>query len=305
MGVLKSRQNHHFDDSRNPTFRVPNLESRVPSSVKKMNRIDQRFAQLKAANRTGLIPFVTAGDPSPDTVVALMHALVDNGADAIELGVPFSDPMADGPTIQHADERALAAGVGLVDVLSWVREFRQSDNDTPVVLMGYLNPIEIHGYQAFADDAVAAGVDGVLLVDCPVEEAAIAAPLRESGLRQIWLAAPTTSRERLARLCEVAEGFLYYVSVAGITGSSGLSVADMATRVAGVRDKARAPVAVGFGVRNAEQACAIAGFADAVIIGSALVERLAGAGDATDVAARVRDFLAPIRDALDEKARND
>lgn len=268
-----------------------------------MNRIDQRFADLKARQRTGLIPFVTAGDPSPDTVVPLMHALVDNGADIIELGVPFSDPMADGPTIQHADERALAAGVGLVDVLRWVGEFRQDDDATPIVLMGYLNPIEIHGYQAFADEAVAAGVDGVLLVDCPIEEAATAAPLRQAGLRQIWLAAPTTDAARLERLCESAEGFLYYVSVAGITGSRSLSVDGIAARVAGLRAKAGAPVAVGFGVRSAEQACAIAGFADAVVIGSALVERLAGAGDAAEVAARVRDFLAPIRVALDEKAR--
>jgi tryptophan synthase alpha chain len=266
-----------------------------------MNRLDQRFAALKDANRTGLIPFVTAGDPLPGAVVALMHALVDAGADVIELGVPFSDPMADGPSIQHADERALAAGVGLDDVLPWVRAFRGDDNDTPVVLMGYLNPIEAHGYPRFADDAVAAGVDGVLLVDCPIEEAAIAAPLRAAGLRQIWLAAPTTSEARLARLGEAAEGFLYYVSVAGITGTRGLAIQDMAARVATLRASARAPVAVGFGVREAEQARAIAAFADAVVIGSALVERLAGASDAADVAQRARDFLAPIRAALDAR----
>lgn len=270
-----------------------------------MNRIDQRFAKLQSAGRTGLIPFVTAGDPSPDTVVALMHALVESGADLIELGVPFSDPMADGPTIQHADERALAAGVGLKDVLRWVAEFRRDDDVTPVVLMGYLNPIEIYGYRAFADAAVTAGVDGVLLVDCPIEEAAVAAPLREAGLRQIWLAAPTTSPARLARLGEAAEGFLYYVSVAGITGSASLSVEGIAQRVGELRHQAGAPVAVGFGVRSAEQACAIAAFADAVIIGSALVGRLAGADDATQVATRVRDFLAPIRAALDDRVRND
>lgn len=270
-----------------------------------MNRIDQRFAQLKASGRTGLIPFVTAGDPSPDTVVALMHALADNGADVIELGVPFSDPMADGPTIQHADERALAAGVSLANVLGWVSQFRQRDQDTPVVLMGYLNPIEVHGYQAFAADAVAAGVDGVLLVDCPIEEADIAAPLREAGLRQIWLAAPTTRPERLARLCKAAKGFLYYVSVAGITGTHSLSVQGMTDRVAGIRQQAEAPVAVGFGIRSADQACAIAEFADAVVIGSALVERLAGAAGADDVAARVAGFLAPIRCALDTRLAGD
>ncbi len=269
-----------------------------------MNRIDQRFAKLKAAGRTGLIPFVTAGDPAPDTVVALMHALVAHGADLIELGVPFSEPMADGPTIQHADERALAAGVGPRDVLGWVREFRNTDTHTPVVLMGYLNPVEIFGYEAFAAAAVEAGVDGVLLVDCPIEEAAVAAPLRAAGLRQIWLAAPTTSPERLQRLCDAAEGFLYYVSVAGITGNGSLAVDAIAERVAALRASAGAPVAVGFGVRDADQASAIAGFADAVIIGSALVETLAGAPDAEAVNARVERFLAPIRTALDARTRH-
>ena len=264
-----------------------------------MNRIDARFAQLKVAGRTGLIPFVTAGDPSPEHAVALMHALVDSGADLIELGVPFSDPMADGPVIQHASERAIAAGVGLADVLGWVAQFRQRDADTPVVLMGYLNPVEIHGYGRFAAEAVAAGVDGVLLVDCPLEESAVLAPLREAGLRQILLAAPTTAPERLAALCKAAEGFLYYVSFAGITGAARLSTTDIAVRVADIRGHADAPVAVGFGVRDAQSARAIAGFADAVVIGSALVERLAGAASAVEVAGRVRGFLGPIRAALD------
>ncbi len=264
-----------------------------------MNRIDCRFAELKAAARTGLIPFVTAGDPSPEHMVSLMHALVDAGASLIELGVPFSDPMADGPVIQHASERAIAKGVGLVDVLRWVSEFRQRDADTPVVLMGYLNPIEIHGYARFASEAVAAGVDGVLLVDCPLEESAVLAPLREAGLRRIMLAAPTTAPARMAQLCGMAEGFLYYVSFAGITGAGHLSTADIAVRVADIRSRASAPVAVGFGVRDAQSAKAIAGFADAVVIGSALVERLAGATDAADIARRVQDFLQPIRAALD------
>jgi len=264
-----------------------------------MNRIDARFAQLKAHGRSGLIPFVTAGDPAPEHAVALMHALVEAGADLIELGVPFSDPMADGPVIQHASERAIAKGVGLVDVLGWVAQFRQRDVDTPVVLMGYLNPVEIHGYARFAEEAVAAGVDGVLLVDCPLEESAVLAPLREAGLRQILLAAPTTAPDRLDGLCRAAEGFLYYVSFAGITGAGRLSTGDIATRVAGLREKAAAPVAVGFGVRDAESAKAIAGFADAVVIGSALVERLAGADSADEIAARAKAFLAPIRSALD------
>lgn len=266
-----------------------------------MNRIDARFAALKTAKRTGLIPFVTAGDPSPAHAVTLMHALVDAGADLIELGVPFSDPMADGPVIQHASERAIAAGTGLANVLGWVAQFRQRDAETPVVLMGYLNPIEIHGYARFAQEAVAAGVDGVLLVDCPLEESAVLEPLRSAGLRQILLAAPTTAPQRLEALCHAAQGFLYYVSFAGITGAARLSTGDIAARVADIRAHADAPVAVGFGVRDAASAKAIAGFADAVVIGSALVERLAGAVSAEDVTARARDFLAPIRAALDAR----
>jgi tryptophan synthase alpha chain len=264
-----------------------------------MNRLDRRFAALKAAGRTGLIPFVTAGDPAPQHAVALMHALVAAGADVIELGVPFSDPMADGPVIQHASERAIAKGVGLASVLGWVAAFRERDQDTPVVLMGYLNPVEIHGYQRFADEAVAAGVDGVLLVDCPLEEAAVLAPLCAAGLRRILLAAPTTAPARMAQLCEAAEGFLYYVSFAGITGAGRLSTQDIAARVADIRAHAKAPVAVGFGVKDAPSAKAIAGFADAVVIGSALVERLDGATSAQDVAERVEHFLGPIRQALD------
>ncbi|MEW5835269.1 MAG: tryptophan synthase subunit alpha [Pseudomonadota bacterium] len=264
-----------------------------------MSRIDNRFASLKAAGRTGLIPFITAGDPSPDAVVALMHALVEAGADLIELGVPFSDPMADGPVIQHASERAIAKGVGLGDVLRWVGEFRQRDADTPVVLMGYLNPVEIHGYETFAAEAAAAGVDGVLLVDCPLEESAVLEPLRAAGLKTIRLAAPTTAPARMAQLCEVAEGFLYYVSFAGITGAGRLSTRDITSRVADIRSRARAPVAVGFGVRDAQSAKEIAAFADAVVIGSALVERLDGAGTADEAVARAKDFLAPIRAALD------
>lgn len=263
------------------------------------NRLDTRFAQLKASHRAGLIPFVTAGDPAPAHTVALMHALVSAGADVIELGVPFSDPMADGPVIQHASERALAQGVGLGDVLGWVRAFRERDGDTPVVLMGYLNPVEIHGYERFAQEAAAAGVDGVLLVDCPLEESAVLAPLRAAGLHQILLAAPTTAPERLVALCKAANGFLYYVSFAGITGAARLSVDDIAARVADVRVHAAAPVAVGFGVRDGDSAHAIAQFADAVVIGSALVDRLAGATTAAEVAQRATAFLAPIRAALD------
>jgi tryptophan synthase alpha chain len=264
-----------------------------------MSRIDHRFAALKAAGRTGLIPFVTAGDPAPEHAVALMHALVSAGADLIELGVPFSDPMADGPVIQHASERAIAKGVGLVDVLQWVTAFRTRDQDTPIVLMGYLNPIEIHGYQRFATEATQAGVDGVLVVDCPLEETQVLTPLRAAGLKQILLAAPTTAPARMAQLCEAAEGFLYYVSFAGITGAGRLSTQDIAARVADIRKRAKAPVAVGFGVKDAQSAKAIGEFADAVVIGSALVERLEGATTAQDIVTRVGEFLRPIRMALD------
>ena len=266
-----------------------------------MNRIDRRFASLKEAGRTGLIPFVTAGDPAPEHAVDLMHALVDAGADLIELGVPFSDPMADGPVIQHASERAIAKGVGLADVLGWVADFRRRDAETPVVLMGYLNPVEIHGYERFAVEAAAAGVDGVLLVDCPLEESHVLAPLKAAGLRQILLAAPTTAPERMRHLCNAAEGFLYYVSFAGITGAARLSPAEIGARVAQIRASAKAPVAVGFGVRDASSAKAVAGFADAVVIGSALVEQLAGASGADEVAGRARAFLQPIRAALDAR----
>ena len=263
------------------------------------NRIDARFTQLKANGQTGLIPFVTAGDPLPEAMVPLLHALVAAGADALELGVPFSDPMADGPVIQHASERALVKGVGLAQILAWVAEFRQKDSDTPIVLMGYLNPVEIHGYERFAREAIAAGIDGVLLVDCPLEESATIETLRSAGLRRIFLAAPTTAEARMARICAQAEGFLYYVSFAGITGADRLSLDAVRTRVAVLKAQARAPVAVGFGVRDAQSAATIAEFADAVVIGSALVERLATAGSVDEVCAVAEAFLAPIRTALD------
>jgi len=264
-----------------------------------MNRIDARFAELRSANRKGLIPFVTAGDPAPEGVVALLHALVEGGADAIEVGVPFSDPMADGPVIQHASERALASGVGLRQILGWVGEFRKQDQSTPVVLMGYLNPVEVYGYERFAQDAVSAGVDGVLLVDCPLEEALTMQALRAAGLRRILLAAPTTADARLAALCEAAEGFLYYVSFAGITGANRLTPDAVRERVAAIRARTRVPVAVGFGIKDAVSAREVAAFADAVVIGSALVERLA-ASPAAVACATAREFLAPIRAALDE-----
>lgn len=267
-----------------------------------MNRIDRRFTELAAAGRTGLIPFITAGDPSVDAVVPLLHALVAAGADLIELGVPFSDPMADGPVIQHASERALTRGVGLKQILGWIGEFRKKDTNTPIVLMGYLNPVEMYGYERFARDAVAAGVDGALMVDCPLEESMTIAALRSAGLRQIFLAAPTTAEARLAEICERAEGFLYYVSFAGITGADRLSLDPVRARVVAIKSRTRTPVAVGFGVRDAQSAAAIAEFADAVVIGSALVARLAESSSPDAVIAAATQFLTPIRCALDQRA---
>ena len=268
-----------------------------------MNRIDARFAQLASGKRKGLIPFVTAGDPSPDAMVPLLRALAESGADLIEVGVPFSDPMADGPVIQHASERALVRGVGLTQIFGWVAEFRKADAKTPVVLMGYLNPVEIHGYARFAREAVAAGVDGVLLVDCPLEEARTAQALDEAGLRRLFLSAPTTSEPHPATLCEGARGFLYHVAFAGVTGANRLSLDAVRERVAAIKARTPTPVAVGFGVRDAASAAAIARFADAVVIGSALVEKLAGASSAEAACAAAREILAPIRTALDALAQ--
>lgn len=263
-------------------------------------RLRDRFAALQASGRTGLVPFFTCGDPSPEAAVPVMHALADAGADVIELGVPFSDPQADGPVIQRASERALARRVGLRAVLAVVTEFRSRDQSTPVVLMGYLNPVEIFGSERFAAAAAAAGVDGVLLVDCPPEEAdPLRLALAAQGIDLILLASPTTDEERLRMIASRATGYLYYVSFAGVTGAGGLDTASIGARVAAVRALSPVPVAVGFGVKDAASARQVAEQADAVVIGSALVERLAVAEDA-DAAARIaREFLAPIRAALD------
>ena len=268
-----------------------------------MNRIDARFKALAAARRTGLIPFVTAGCPGPAATVPVLHALVAGGADLIEIGVPFSDPMADGPVIQKASEHALAQGVGLTRVLAMVAEFRVSDGDTPIVLMGYLNPVEIYGHARFAADAQRAGVDGVLLVDAPVEEAGeIRAGLAAAGIAQIFLVAPTTRSARLQQVAQAASGFIYYVSFAGITGADHLAVGDVAQHVADLRAQSRIPIAVGFGVKEPAQSAAIGAFADAVVIGSALVERLAHSPSDAAAAEVARAFIAAHRQALDRAA---
>ena len=261
------------------------------------NRIVRCLASLRAQGRAALIPFMTAGDPSIEATVPVMHALVEAGADLLELGVPFSDPMADGPVIQQSSERALARGVGLARVLEMVAAFRRDDAETPVVLMGYLNPVEVFGLDRFAAAAAKAGVDGVLLVDCPPEEATdTRAALAAHSLLQIMLAAPTTPDARLSTLLGESQGYLYYVSFAGVTGAAGLDVDALRSRIAPLRGGL--PIAVGFGVRDAASAAAIAQFADAVVIGSALVTALADASSPTDAAHRATTFLTPIRAAL-------
>ncbi|HET6782450.1 MAG TPA: tryptophan synthase subunit alpha [Pseudoxanthomonas sp.] len=265
-----------------------------------MNRLGKKFSSLKASQRKALIPFITAGDPSLEATVPVMHALVAAGADVIELGVPFSDPMADGPVIQRSSEQALRRGAGLRYVLQAVAEFRQRDADTPVVLMGYLNPIEIHGDQRFAEEAAQAGVDGVLLVDLPPEEASQTREIfTRHGLDLIALAAPTTTPERMAMLCESAQGYLYYVSFAGVTGAGHLDAQAAGERLHALRAQSPVPVVAGFGIKDAASAAAMAVEADGVVVGSALVACLADAETAEEAVSRAAAFLAPLRRALD------
>jgi len=264
-----------------------------------MSRIAATFEALKRQGRKALIPFITAGDPEPGLAVPLMHALVRAGADAIELGVPFSDPMADGPVIQRSSERALKHGVSLRDVLGFLAEFRKSDRRTPVVLFGYANPIESMGLERFADAAKAADADGVLVVDYPPEEAQqMVKTLDARSLDTIFLLSPTTTDERLGQIAELGRGYLYYVSLRGVTGASNIDFTDVAARVRRVRQFTRLPVGVGFGIRDAATAKAIAAVSDAVIIGSALIQEIEKAPRDGVVACAGR-FLTPIREALD------
>jgi tryptophan synthase alpha chain len=264
-----------------------------------MNRIDATFAKLRGSGRTALIPFVTAGDPSLSSTLAIMRALVAAGADVIELGVPFSDPMADGPVIQRASERALARGVRLTDVLATVAAFRETDAVTPVVLMGYANPIEAMGVATFAERARASGVDGVLVVDYPPEEAGeFASLLDRCALAPIFLLAPTTPEERIAAVARLARGYVYYVSLTGVTGAGHLDTAEAARKLAAIRRHVSLPVGVGFGIRDAASAQAIAVHADAVVIGSRIIQEIE-AGSAQTAPERAGAWLAGIRRALD------
>lgn len=268
-----------------------------------MSRIAATFEKLRKQGRKALIPFVTAGDPDPALAVPLMHALVAGGADIIELGVPFSDPMADGPVIQRSSERALKLGVSLKSVIGYVAEFRRKDTATPVVLFGYANPIEAMGVERFADAVKSADADGVLVVDYPPEEAhALVDMLDARKLDTVFLLSPTTDDARLKRVTALGRGYLYYVSLRGVTGAAHIDLEDVAARIARIRAVTRLPVGVGFGIRDPETAKRIAGVADAVIIGSRLVQVIEEAGSEKAVSA-VTAFLSGVRAAMDSLAR--
>ena len=264
-----------------------------------MSRIKATFDALQARGRKALIPYVTSGDPFADATVDIMLAMAKAGADVIELGVPFSDPMADGPVIQKAGERALARGIGLPQVLDFVRGFRAKNDVTPVVLMGYANPVERYGVDRFVVDAHAAGVDGVLVVDYPPEECeAFAATLRTSGLDPIFLLAPTSTEARMAHVGRIASGYVYYVSLKGVTGAGTIDTAAVAAMVPRIKRHVKLPVGVGFGIRDAKTAQAVAAVSDAVVIGTALVQLLE-TQTRENVAAAAGEFIAGIRAALD------
>ena len=259
------------------------------------------FEALKSQGRKALIPYVTAGDPSPDATVTLMHTLVASGADVIELGVPFSDPMADGPVIQRSSERALARGVSLSHCLDWVKGFRETDNHTPVVLMGYANPIERMGVDTFVTQSAEVGVDGVLVVDYPPEESeTFASALRNHNLDPIFLLAPTSSLERIQKVANLAAGYLYYVSLKGVTGAGHLDVDQVAQKLESIRGFTSLPLGVGFGISGPESAVSVGRLADAVVIGSALIRTMEEATrQDQDSLEAARGFLDPIRKALD------
>jgi tryptophan synthase alpha chain len=268
-----------------------------------MSRLQQRFEQLKQSGRKALIPFITAGDPYPEFTVPMLHAMVEAGADVIELGVPFSDPMADGPVIQRASERALAHRVGLRKVLSLAAEFRRQDQATPLVLMGYLNPIEIMGYEDFANAAQRADVDGVLTVDLPPEESHDCVQLlKEREIDQIFLLAPNSNAERVQKMDAVGSGYLYYVSLKGVTGAGHLDTADVAEKVAMIKQNTDLPVGVGFGVKDAQTAKEISALADGVVVGSALISKIeANLDDPDQAKAEIVELLTSMRSAMDNQ----
>ena len=267
-----------------------------------MSRIQQRLAELQSQQKKALIPFITAGDPQPDVTVPAMHAMVSAGADLLEIGVPFSDPMADGPVIQAACERALKHHVTLHRVLDMVRDFRRNDDKTPVILMGYLNPIEVWGYAAFAQAAADAGVDGILTVDLPPEEATeFTAAMKENAIDTIFLLAPTSDDARMQKVSEAASGFIYYVSFKGVTGANQLDVSSVAAKLRELRRHTTLPIGVGFGIRDAETAGQVAKIADAVVVGSVLVNQVAElAGTPEAIPAALATIVADLRAGVDK-----
>ncbi|MDH5710116.1 MAG: tryptophan synthase subunit alpha [Gammaproteobacteria bacterium] len=272
-----------------------------------MSRLQACFQRLAGESRKALIPYVMTGDPQPGVTLPLMHAMVEAGANIIELGAPFSDPMADGPVIQAAAERSLKHHTSLHDVFNVARSFREKDNQTPIVLMGYLNPVEIMGYESFARQASESGIDGVITVDMPPEEAEdYIAALRQYQIDPIFLIAPTTTEERMQKIAAVASGFVYYVSLKGVTGAATLDVAGVVERVSLIRKHISLPIGVGFGINNAQAAASVSSCADAVVVGSAIVNRMAAQKDqkVEQTATIVRDvteLLKSMRDAMDAK----
>ena len=266
-----------------------------------MSRLPACFANCRTAGRKALIPYVTAGDPEPGVTVSLMHAMVEAGADILELGVPFSDPMAEGPVIQRAMERALEHDVTLDDVLGMVKEFRQQNSETPVVLMGYLNPVEVKGYREFAALASQAGVDGILVVDMPPEEAVdLVSALQEHDLDMIFLVAPTTDKTRIAAITKAGSGFIYYVSLKGVTGAGHLDIDAVKDRVSEIRELTELPVGVGFGIKDAASAASISSVADAVVVGSALVRKVEdNITTSEQINKAVAGLLGEMRQAMD------
>lgn len=266
-----------------------------------MSRLESCFAHLKAASKTALIPYVMTGDPQPDVTVPLMHAMVEAGADIIELGAPFSDPMADGPVIQAAAERALEHNTGLKDVFEAVRTFRQKDNSTPVVMMGYLNPIEVMGYALYAKNAAQCGIDGVITVDMPPEEAdEYITALKNNAVDPVFLIAPTSTEERIKKIAAASGGFVYYVSLKGVTGAATLDVASVADKLDTIRRVTDLPVGVGFGISDAEAARSVSKCSDAVIVGSAIVKKMAVNTEASAIIDEVSKLLKSMRKAMDE-----
>ena len=264
-----------------------------------MSRIKTVFASLKQQGKTALIPYITAGDPHPKFTVSLMHTLVEHGADMIELGVPFSDPMADGPVIQRASERALLHKVGLTAVLDMVKTFRQTDQATPIILMGYANPIEAVGAVAFADKAKSADVDGVITVDYPPEECgSFVKELQSRDIDPVFLLSPTTDAKRVELIVNQASGFVYYVSLKGVTGAANLDIVEVAGRVASIREQTNLPVGVGFGIRDAATAKATAAIADAVVVGSRMVLAIEGSNE-SNLLSNVANLMTELKTAVD------